>query len=83
MSDDERMLEYLSCLMTLRLTVLLHPGQVNRALKATCQRMRDRLPDRGLNAELRSIQTAPVPVFKLETIWRDLENAAGGTIHYG
>lgn len=82
MTDDDRILELISCLLTLRLTVLLHPGQANRAVKATCQQMRTRIPDRKLNAELRAIQTAPVPVFKLDTLWHQIETAAGGTIRY-
>ena len=82
MTDDERILTLLSYLLTLRLTAALHPGQVNRAIKATCQRLRDRTPDRLLNAELRAIQNAPVPAFKLDTLWHAIETAAGGTIHY-
>lgn len=82
MTDDERILELISCLLTLRLTVLLHPGRVNQALKASCQQLRQRLPDPALNAQLRAIQTAPVPVFKLDALWRRIETAAGGTIRY-
>ena len=46
MTDDDRILELISCLLTLRLAVLLHPGQGNRAVKAACQQMRTRILDR-------------------------------------
>ena len=80
-SGEEEVICYLSELITLQLTFVIH--NTNRSVRECIKRRLPQLTDYPFTSkELRAIAAAPMSAYEVEYRWRRLEEEQGGTIRF-
>ena len=80
MTDAERGVVFLSCIITMEIAALLHKDAPNRGVRNCCNELMRKHDDYKIRHILNTIRSAPLPNAAVQTFRREAERIAEGRL---